>query len=79
MRIVSKQDIAKENLVFVVGPLRKQELKSRKKVHAIKKRRTVESRVYRQKEPSFVRYKPEVIAIGKIKKTKSSTESIEKR
>ena len=62
----------KENLVFVVGSMRKQELKSRKKVHASKKRRTMGSRVYRNKEPEFVEYEPEVIAIEKVGKTKSN-------
>ena len=62
----------KENLVFVVGSMRKQELKSRKKVHASKKKRTMRSRVYRKKEPEFVEYEPEVIAIEKVGKTKSN-------
>ena len=53
----------KENLVFVVGSMRKQDLKSRKKVRASKKRRTMGSRVYRKKEPEFVDYEPEVIAL----------------
>ena len=62
----------KENLVFVVGSMRKQELKSRKKVHASKKRGTRGSRVYRKKEPEFVEYEPEVIAIEEVGKTKSN-------
>jgi len=52
--------------------MRKQELKSRKKVHASKKRGTMGSRVYRKKEPEFVEYKPEVIAIEKVVKTKGN-------
>jgi len=62
----------KENLVFVVGSMRKQELKSRKKVHASKKRRTAGSRVYRKKEPEFTGYEPEVISIEKVGITKSN-------
>jgi len=57
---------------FVVGPMRKQELKSRKKVHASKKRATRGSSVYRKKEPEFVEYEPEVITIEKVGKTKSN-------
>jgi hypothetical protein len=56
----------------VVGSMRKQELKSRKKVHASKKRETRGSRVYPKKEPEFVEYKPEVIAIEKVVKTKGN-------
>jgi len=62
----------KENLVFVVGSMRKQELKSRKKVHASKKRGTRGSRVHRKKEPEFAGYEPEVISIEKVGKTKSN-------
>ena len=62
----------KENLVFVVGSMRKQELKSRKKVHARKKRRTMGPRVYRKKEPEFTGYEPEVIAIEKVGTAKSN-------
>jgi len=51
--------------------MRKQELKSRKKVHASKKRRMRGSRVYRKKEFEFVGYEPEVVAIEKVTKTKS--------
>ena len=62
----------KENLVFVVGSMRKQDLKSRKKVHASKKRRTAVSRVRRRKEPEFVDYEPEVITIEKVGTAKSN-------
>ena len=62
----------KENLVFVVGSMRKQDLKSRKKVHASKKKRKMRSRVYRKKEPEFVDYEPEVISIEKVGITKSN-------
>jgi len=51
--------------------MRKQELKSRKKVHARKKRRTMGARVYHKKETEFVGYEPEVITIEKVTKTKS--------
>jgi hypothetical protein len=52
--------------------MRKQELKSRKKVHASKKRATKGSSVYRKEEPEFVEYEPEVIAIEKVWKTKTN-------
>ena len=56
----------------MVGYMRKQELKSRKKVHASKKRGTMGSRFYRKKEPEFVEYEPEVIAIEEVVKTKGN-------
>jgi hypothetical protein len=56
----------KENLVFVVGSMRKQELKSRKKVHA-RKRGRKGTRPYSKKE-TVEKYKPEVITIEEMKK-----------
>ena len=69
----------KEELVFVVGSMRKQELKSRKKVHASKKRGMGGSRVYRRKESEFIKYEPEGITIEKVGKTKSNNRKPQKR
>jgi hypothetical protein len=48
--------------------MRKQELKSRKKVHASKRGKKRPHRTLQQKETAIAKYKPEVITIKEMRK-----------
>ena len=61
----------KKNRVFVGDSMRKQELKSRKKMHS-RKRGRKGTRPYSKREITVEKYKPEVITIEKVTKTKSN-------
>jgi len=79
MQLHLQREKLKKNRVFVVDSMRKQELKSRKKVHARKKGKKRLHPTLQQREITVVRYKPEIVAIEKIEKRVKESARIKRR